>query len=95
MAVRTRERRYRTAATVAASFLIVSMSLAGCSSSGIPSACAGGLHTTAGSSGLHRSKSVSSSTLPPSHDNDAGEGRIPDRTADADVDANQKPQRCS
>jgi len=36
------------------------------------------------------------STLPPSHDNDAGRGRLPDSHPDADVDADQVPKagRC-
>jgi hypothetical protein len=33
-------------------------------------------------------------TLPPSRDNDAGEGRIPDTHPDADVDANQRKALC-
>jgi hypothetical protein len=46
------------------------------------------------SSGSTLSKGLPSTTLPPSHDNDAGDARIPDRTPDADVDANQRPQIC-
>ena len=83
MAVHTNKCRYR------------SMSLAGCSSGGNPSACAAGSVTAKGSSGLTAAKGVSSTTLPPSHDNDAGEGRIPDHTPDADIDANQRHQSCS
>ena len=33
-------------------------------------------------------------TLPASHDNDAGQGRIPDTHPDADVDANQRAALC-
>ena len=33
--------------------------------------------------------------LPPSHDNDAGKGRLPDLRPDADVDQNQRAQGCS
>jgi hypothetical protein len=32
--------------------------------------------------------------LPPSHDNDAGRGRIPDTRPDADLDANQRAALC-
>jgi len=32
--------------------------------------------------------------LPPSHDNDAGRGRIPDTHPDADLDANQRSALC-
>lgn len=32
--------------------------------------------------------------LPPSHDNDAGKGRIPDTTPDEDIDANQRAALC-
>jgi hypothetical protein len=33
-------------------------------------------------------------TLPASHDNDAGRAGIPDSTPDNDIDANQRPERC-
>lgn len=95
MAVHTNKCRYRSVGAVVATLLIVSMSLAGCSSGGNPSACAAGSVTAKGSSGLTAAKGVSSTTLPPSHDNDAGEGRIPDHTPDADIDANQRHQSCS
>ena len=32
--------------------------------------------------------------LPPTHDNDAGKGRIPDTHPDADLDANQRAALC-
>jgi hypothetical protein len=32
--------------------------------------------------------------LPPTHDNDAGRGRIPDTHPDADLDANQRAALC-
>jgi hypothetical protein len=32
--------------------------------------------------------------LPPSHDNDAGKGRIPDTHPDLDIDANQRAALC-
>jgi hypothetical protein len=32
--------------------------------------------------------------LPPTHDNDAGKGRIPDAHPDADLDANQRAALC-
>jgi hypothetical protein len=32
--------------------------------------------------------------LPPSHDNDAGKGRIPDSRPDRDLDANQRTALC-
>jgi hypothetical protein len=34
-------------------------------------------------------------TLPPSHDNDVGRGRIPDTSPDADLDANQRAALCT
>jgi len=46
-----------------------------------------GLHPVAQSTGP-------TTTLPPSHDNDTGLGRIPDHTPDNDIDANQRPMRC-
>ena len=33
--------------------------------------------------------------LPPTHDNDAGKGRIPDTTPDRDFDANQRAAMCA
>jgi hypothetical protein len=33
--------------------------------------------------------------LPPTHDNDAGRGRIPDTSPDADLDANQRAALCN
>lgn len=45
-----------------------------------------------GSSGASVTSPVT--TLPPSHDNDAGITRIPDSTPDADSDTRQKPKFC-
>ena len=80
--------------TMAAAVIVAcSIALAGCSS-GSPSATGGGsgsrlcpVTTTA-----HPLRpGETSTTLPPSHDNDAGRMRIPDAYPDADVDANQRP----
>lgn len=95
MAVHTKKLRYRSVGAAVATLLIVSLSLAGCSSGGNPSACAGGLATEKGSTGLTGAEGLSSTTLPPSHDNDAGGAHIADNTPDADIDANQRHSSCS
>ena len=96
MAIHFRKNHFRAVSTAVATLLVVSLSLAGCSSGGSKSACATGsgaskLKGLPGSVGLKPAKGVSITTLPPSHDNDAGRGRIPDSHPDADVDANQRP----
>jgi hypothetical protein len=70
-----------------------SMFLAGCSNSPTSAACAKKLVVASGSNG-QSGVAGSTTTLPPSHDNDVGEGRIPDTHPDADVDANQRHKIC-
>lgn len=99
MAVHLSKNHCRAVSTAVATLFVVSLSLAGCSVVGAKSACATGsgasrLNASSGSLGLTPAKGVSSTTLPPSHDNDAGRGRIPDSHPDADVDANQRPPIC-
>ena len=82
------------AALVATAIVGCSLLMSACSVVGTTATCSsstGGLIKTSGST---LSKGVSSTTLPPSHDNDVGKGRIPDSTPDADVDANQRPHSC-
>jgi len=69
-----------------ATLLIVSLSLAGC---GTKSACAPASGFTTTTTG------IPGTTLPPSRDNDAGDARIPDKTPDADIDANQRLPICA
>ena len=99
MAVHRSKNHCRAVSTGVATLFVVSLSLAGCSVVGAKSACATGsgassLNASSGSLGLAPAKGVSGTTLPPSHDNDAGRGRIPDSHPDADVDANQRPLIC-
>jgi hypothetical protein len=70
-----------------------SMFLAGCSNSPTSAACAKKLVVASGSHG-QSGAAGSTTTLPPSHDNDAGDARIPDAHPDADVDANQRHKIC-
>jgi hypothetical protein len=95
--VRPTKSAWRAAGGGAATLLLVSLLLAGCSGGGTPSACATGTGTgtSKSSTGLTAAKGASSTTLPPSHDNDAGGARIPDQTPDADIDANQRHKSCS
>lgn len=82
------DRRWKVTAVLPVVLLLVaSLSLAGCS------------HTT--TSGPCTMKQLTRTlekstvgTLPASHDNDVGEGRIPDSRPDADVDANQRAALC-
>ena len=67
--------------------LAASLSLAGCSHTTTSAPC------TMKQLNLTLTKSTAG-TLPVSHDNDAGEGRIPDTHPDADVDANQRAALC-
>lgn len=99
MAVHLSKNHFRAVSIAVATLLVVSLSLAGCSSGSNKSACAGGsgaskLNASPGSLGLTPAKGVLSTTLPPSHDNDAGRGRIPDAHPDAHIDANQRPPSC-
>ena len=80
---------------IVAIFFVTSLSLASCSSGVSPSACATSPGASKDSSGLTAAKGASSTTLPPSHDNDAGDARIPDSTPDADVGANQRHLGCT
>jgi len=61
--------------------LFGSLFLTGCSESSSATVCPKGLMKVT-APGLKR--------LPPSHDNDAGDAKIPDTHPDADVDANQR-----
>jgi len=69
-----------------------SLFLPGCSTG--PSTSTDAPCMTTDGSGLPRLTQVTgspSTTLPPSHDNDAGGAHIPDVHPDADTDANQRP----
>ena len=60
--------------------------------------CVGRNHATVGLSSGSLTPSAGSSafsTLPPSHDNDAGRSRIPDATPDADNDTSRSRVVCS
>ena len=86
---------YRKAVVTAFVTAGISLSLSGCSTTATTAACSkstGGLITVPGST---LPQGVASTTLPPSRDNDAGRARAIDTTPDADVDANQRPRRCS
>jgi hypothetical protein len=92
--VRRRRVRYRTAIVTAVVIAGFSLSMSAYSMIGTTATCSKGTGALVQSSGSTLSKGLPSTTLPPSHDNDAGDARIPDRTPDADVDANQRPQIC-
>ena len=92
--VRRRKVRYRTAIVTAIVIAGFSLSLSACSTIGT-AACTKSSGALIKLSGSTLYKGSSSTTLPPSHDNDAGRGRIPDRTPDADIDANQRPHICN
>jgi len=85
MSAHLKKSQFRTTSLLVVTLLAASLSLAGC---GNKTACAP-------SSGLTTTTGIPGTTLPPSHDNDAGRGRIPDVTPDADEDANQRPPVCS
>jgi hypothetical protein len=93
--VHFRKGRCRAVSMAVATLLFVSLSLEGCFAGGAASACAPGPVTLKSSPGLSIAKGVSNTTLPPSHDNDAGRARAPDTTPDADIDANQIHRICS
>lgn len=87
--------RRKAGAAVSLALLAASVLLAGCSSG--PSASTGRAGAGNGSlvrssrpTGLIPATGASPTTLPPSHDNDAGWARRPDSYPDADIDANQK-----
>jgi len=79
--------RCRAVGVAVVTLFVVSLSLAGCSSGGTKVACT--------VPARHPPTGVSITTLPPSHDNDVGHGRIPDTTPDADIDANQRHTVCA
>ncbi|MHB8379209.1 MAG: hypothetical protein ACYDB2_04720 [Acidimicrobiales bacterium] len=82
------DRRWKvTAVLPVVGLLAASLSLAGCSQISSSAPC------TMKQLTLTLEKSTVGS-LPLSHDNDAGEGRIPDTHPDADVDANQRAALC-
>ena len=72
----------------------ISLSLAGCSSIITSAACSRSTGHLMKLPGLTLSQGTSSTTLPPSHDNDAGKARITDVTPDNDTDANQRSHSC-
>jgi hypothetical protein len=81
------DRRWKFAATLPVLLLVAaSLSLAGCSHPAASATC-----TT---QELIRAAGKAYTMLPPSRDNDAGEGRIPDTKPDADIDANQRAALC-
>ena len=92
--VRSHWVRFRMAAATVVVVIGFSLSLSACSATGTIAACTKTTGDLVKSSEPISSKDVPSTTLPPSHDNDAGDGRIPDRTPDADVDANQRHHVC-
>ena len=80
-------RRWKATAAVPVVLLLVSsLSLAGCSHAATSATC-----TT---QELIMAAGKAYTMLPPTRDNDAGEGRIPDSTPDADIDANQRAALC-
>ena len=101
--VRRRRLRYRsvfvTAVVTAVVTAIViagfSLSMSAGSTSGVKATCSKSTSALTTSSASTLSNESPRTTLPPSRDNDVGDGRVPDRTPDADVDANQRAQICS
>lgn len=81
-------RRWRVSAVVPVLLFVgSSLSLTACSHTAVSAPC------TASQMNLTLEKTTRG-TLPPTHDNDAGKGRIPDAQPDADVDANQRAALC-
>ncbi len=72
----------------------ISLSLSGCSTIATSAACSNSTGLVK-SPGVTLAKGVSSTTLPPSRDNDAGRARASDATPDNDVDAIQRPRSCA
>ncbi|HVB50412.1 MAG TPA: hypothetical protein VND89_01530 [Acidimicrobiales bacterium] len=87
MALHLSNSRCRVVSVAVVTLFVVSLSLAGCSAGGSKVACKVLVLTPA--------TGLSNTTLPPSHDNDVGDGRIPDSTPDADIDANQRHKICT
>jgi hypothetical protein len=82
---------------VVAIALVAAVAVLSSSSSG-PSGCVGSTRTTLGGGLLSAVTTVpgaSFTTLPPSHDNDAGRSRIPDATPDADNDTSRARLVCA
>ena len=90
-----RRTSYRKAIITAVFFTGSSLSMSACLMIGTTATCSNSPGALITSSGSTHSNGPPSTTLPPSHDNDVGNARIPDRTPDADVDANQRYQICS
>lgn len=81
------DRRWKVAAASPVLLLLAaSLSLAGCSHATTSATC-----TT---QELIKAAGKAYTMLPPTRDNDAGEGRIPDTQPDADIDANQRAALC-
>lgn len=95
MTVQLRLRRYLSASGIVGALLLATLSLSGCSGGSATVACAGTHGASKGALGLTTTNEKSTTTLPPSHDNDAGDARIPDHTPDADLDYNQRHHSCS
>ncbi|MHB2029206.1 MAG: hypothetical protein ACYCPT_10355 [Acidimicrobiales bacterium] len=102
------ERRWKTRTHLFVPVLVLgagSLLLAGCSSTATSAPCTlkqmiNTLEHPPASGSVTVSPATGSVTvspvvnLPPSHDNDVGDGRIPDIKPDADVDANQRQALC-
>ena len=88
-------KRCWTVGTTVATLFLVSASLSGCSGGGKAVACRALSGASKSGSGLTTTHEQSTTTLPPSHDNDAGDARIPDHTPAADLDYNQRHHACS
>jgi len=91
---RRRRFPFRTAIVAAIVIAGFSLSMSAGSTNGTTATCSKSSASLMKSSASTLSKGSSSTTLPPSRDNDVGDGRIPDQTPDADVDANQRPPIC-
>ena len=90
-----RNAAYRKAVVTAIVTAGISLSLSGCSTIATSAACSKNTGALVKSPALTLAKGVSSTTLPPSRDNDAGRARASDATPDADVDASQRPRSCA
>lgn len=87
MAPYSSKSRFRATSVAVVTLFVVSLSLASCSTGGSKVACK--------ILALTPPTGLSNTTLSPTHDNDVGDGRIPDSTPDADVDANQRHKVCT
>jgi hypothetical protein len=95
MAVELHVRRCWSVGARVATLLLVSLSLSGCAAGRAAVACTTSSGSLKGTLGQTATTEQAETTLPPSHDNDAGDGRIPDHTPDADLDYNQRHHGCS